>query len=165
MKYICALLVVESIERSRHFYETIMKQKVKTDFGENICFEGDFSIHQKEHFESLIPGFQSRARTCNSELYFEEDNLVTLQDKLKEYGSEFLHEIQEQPWRQQVMRLFDPDGHIIEVGESMEHTAWRLHTEGKNTKEIARITYLSEKSVLEGIEKFSNEVISKLEDL
>ena len=45
MRYICPLIVVSDIKRSRQFYESLLGQKVKYDFGENVQFEGDFSIH------------------------------------------------------------------------------------------------------------------------
>jgi hypothetical protein len=41
-----------------------------------------------------------------------------------------------------VVRFHDPDGHIIEIGESMEHLSFRLFQEGKTVSEIAEITYL-----------------------
>ncbi len=53
MKYICPLIVVESIKKSRFLYEEILEQAVKTDFGENVTFIGDFAIHEKAHFKKL----------------------------------------------------------------------------------------------------------------
>ena len=50
MKYICPLIVVKDIEASRNFYENVLGQKLKYDFGENITYEGDFSIHLEEHY-------------------------------------------------------------------------------------------------------------------
>ncbi|MHB8131782.1 MAG: VOC family protein [Mobilitalea sp.] len=54
MKFICALIVVDDIEISRRFYEKVLNQKVKYDFGENVTFEGGFSIHLKSHFLELL---------------------------------------------------------------------------------------------------------------
>ena len=54
MKYICALITVSDIKRSRDFYENILNQKVATDFGENVSFEGGFAIHLKSHYQGLI---------------------------------------------------------------------------------------------------------------
>ena len=59
MKYVCSLIVVEDIQRSRDFYERILKQKVKYDFGENVTFEGGFAIHLKKHFEKITKGEKS----------------------------------------------------------------------------------------------------------
>ncbi|MFZ5501107.1 MAG: glyoxalase, partial [Candidatus Micrarchaeota archaeon] len=38
---------------------------------------------------------------------------------------------------QRVMRFYDPDGHVIEVGEAMEAVVWRFHREGMTHEEIS----------------------------
>jgi hypothetical protein len=64
------------------------------------------------------------------ELYFELDELDPIYQRLHEAGVEFIHPIREQPWGQRVMRLYDPDGHIVEIGESMEAVVWRFYKQG-----------------------------------
>ena len=54
LKFICPLICVEDITRSRHFYEDILGQQVLYDFTENITFKGDFAIHLKGHFQGLL---------------------------------------------------------------------------------------------------------------
>ena len=54
MKFICSLIVVEDMGKARFLFETILKQKVVTDFGENVAFEKGFAIHKKDHFRKLI---------------------------------------------------------------------------------------------------------------
>lgn len=119
MKYICPLITVEDIKVSRHFYETILQQKVKHDFGENIVFEGDFAIHLKSHFSELITNKTIIQPNNSFELYFEDNALDDLVNKLKQYKVEFIHDVREQPWRQRVARFYDPDKNIIEVGEPL----------------------------------------------
>ncbi|NCU32068.1 MAG: hypothetical protein EOM23_03850 [Candidatus Moranbacteria bacterium] len=41
-------------------------------------------------------------------------------EKLKSDGVEFLHKIQEKPWGQKTIRFFDPDRHLIEIGEVLK---------------------------------------------
>jgi len=78
MKFVCSLIVVSDINRSRYFYENILNQKVKYDFGENVIFQGDFAIHLKSHFQGLIDTKEIK-RCCNIfELYFEYDYFVSL---------------------------------------------------------------------------------------
>ena len=85
MKFICPLIVVDDINASRRFYENVLNQKVKHDFGENIAFEGGFSIHLKSHFFELLDLSPDKItkKSNNSELYFEEDDLDTIIEKLK----------------------------------------------------------------------------------
>ena len=73
MKYICPLLVVSDMQRSRKFYEDILEQKVKADFGENVTFEGDFAIHLDSHYTGLIESKKITWGGNDFELYFEED--------------------------------------------------------------------------------------------
>jgi len=155
MKFVCPLITVDDIQRSRHFYEDVLGQKVIADFGENLTFQGDFAIHLKEHFQSLMDGAEIIRGTNNFELYFEEDDPGPVVERLKAYGSYFVHELREQPWRQRVVRFHDPDGNMIEIGESMEHVSWRLYQEGLEIAEISRITYMQEEYVRKAITKYN----------
>lgn len=155
MKYICPLIVVSDIKRSRDFYENVLMQTVKVDFGENVTFVGDFAIHQKKHFEALINHAEIREKSNHFELYFEHDDLELIVRKIKEIGLEFVHEIVEQPWKQQVVRFYDYDKNMIEIGERMEHVAYRLSKQHYSTEEICQITYLNEEAVENAIKEYS----------
>lgn len=142
LKFDSPLIVVSDMDRSRHFYEQLLGQKVKFDFGQNVPFEG-FSIHLKSHFQSLLGNVAQYPVTQKAhwgELYFETDELHPIYERLSEAGVEFIHPICEQPWGQRVMRFYDPDGHIIEVGETMEAVVWRFYEQGLS------INLISEKS-------------------
>jgi len=142
MKYKCSLIAVRDIKISRNFYENLLGQKVEYDFGENVSFEGGFAIHLADHFQCLLGQNVSPIsyKTHNFELYFESDDMDSIYHKLKENNVEFIHEIREQPWGQRVCRFYDPDHHIIEVGESMERVVLRYHNTGMSVEEISRRT-------------------------
>jgi catechol 2,3-dioxygenase-like lactoylglutathione lyase family enzyme len=146
MQYICALIAVEDIAESKKFYEMILNQKVKYDFGQNIQFEGGFTIHLRSHFKSLLGSELSDDETGsrNIELYFEDNDLTSIEKRLEKYEVRFIHRIQEQSWRQKVIRIYDPDGYIIEIGEPMEAVVLRLHNEGLDTGAICEATGLSD---------------------
>ncbi|MBN2213461.1 MAG: VOC family protein [Bacteroidales bacterium] len=154
MKYICPLITVSDIGRSRDFYERILGQKVKYDYGENVTFEGDFAIHLRSHFKELINNKKIKSCSNNFELYFEHDDPDKLVEKLKDHGVTFIHEMREQPWRQRVVRFYDPDNNIIEVGESLEHLSYRLNHEGMTAGEISGIISMPEIFVKKSIEKY-----------
>ncbi|MBI9066406.1 MAG: hypothetical protein JEZ09_03870 [Salinivirgaceae bacterium] len=153
MKFICPLITVADIKKSREFYEKVLEQKVKFDFGENVTFEGDFAIHKKSHFQKLIDNKEIKTNCNNFELYFEYDNLQQLENKLSEIKVDFVHELREQPWRQKVIRFYDLDKNIIEVGESMEFLAYRLTKEGNTLKEISEIISMPLELVKASIQK------------
>ena len=96
----------------------------------------------RSHFEGLIDKKPITYGSNNFELYFEHDDPEEIAGRLKDKQVRFIHEVREQPWRQKVVRFYDPDGHIIEIGESMEHLCFRLYQEGETINEIAEITYL-----------------------
>lgn len=132
LKFNAPLIVVEDIARSRQFYEGLLGQKVKFDFGPNVQFD-NFSIHLRSHFQSLLGDVTSYPVTRKAhwgELYFEAEEIESIYQGLNEAGVEFIHPICEQPWGQRVMRFYDPDGHVIEIGETMEAVVWRFHEQG-----------------------------------
>jgi hypothetical protein len=136
-------------------YETILGQTVHTDFGENIAFEGGFAIHQRAHFQQLINQLPIQRKSHNFELYFENDELEAMLAKLHAHGIQFIHEIVEQPWKQRVMRFYDYDDHIIEIGERLEHVAYRLWQEQRAIEEICQFTALSSDAVRHAIAEYS----------
>jgi len=142
MKFICPLITVADIKRSRDFYEGLLNLKVKYDFGENVTFEGDFAIHLQSHFSSLIDNRPIHTGGNNFELYFEFDMVDQIADLLSHNGVKFVHEVREQPWRQKVVRFYDPDMNIIEIGESMEYLSYRLSSEGLSIEQISGLTGL-----------------------
>ena len=48
----------------------------------------------------------------------------------------------EHEWGQRVIRIYDLDGHVIEIGESLEYVARRFLEEGMGLEETARKTQL-----------------------
>lgn len=144
MQYICPLIVVKDITVSRQFYEEVLGQKIKYDFGENVTFEGDFSIHLEKHYQGLLGDEHGPIlkKANNFELYFETTELDTIIPRLKDIQIEFIHDIKEQPWGQRVARFYDPDNHTIEVGETLESLVLRYHHAGMGIKDIEKRTSL-----------------------
>ena len=143
LKFVCPLIVVDEIARSRQFYEQLLGQKVKFDFGVDVAFEGDFTIHLKSHYQSLlgdVTQYPITKKAHNGELYFETDEIELIYQRLQAADVEFIEAVQEQPWGQRAMRLYDPDGHIIEVGEPMETAVQRFYRQGWSIDRIAEKT-------------------------
>lgn len=150
MKFACSLIVVRDIDISRNFYEGVLGQKVQYDFGENVAFEGGFAIHLKSHFAKLLEMNPKDivTKSNNMELYFEEDDLPGFIRKLDDWESiAYVHELKEQPWGQRAIRFYDPDMHIIEVGESMESVVKRFLNSGLSVEETAQRTSMQEEFV------------------
>jgi len=160
LKFIAPLIVVADIDRSRQFYENLLSQEVKFDFGENVTFEGDFAIHLEPHFQGLIgdpADFPISYKANNAELYFETEDIEAIAAKLDAAGVTWVHTMRPQPWGQRVMRCYDPDGHIIEVGEPVEAVVWRFHQQGLSREEVIRRSSMPAEFVDNVIQKRSKE--------
>jgi catechol 2,3-dioxygenase-like lactoylglutathione lyase family enzyme len=154
LKFDGPLIVVNDMTRARHFYEQLLGQKVKFDFGPNVPFEG-FSIHLKSHFQSLLGSAAQYPVTQKAhwgELYFETDDLEPIYHRLSEAGIEFIHPVCEQLWGQRVMRFYDPDGHIVEIGETMEAVVWRFFEQGLSIEVISEKSSMP-REYIEGVIK------------
>ena len=70
------------------------------------------------------------------ELYFEED-LSAFCERLADAGIRLVHPLIEHRWGQRVVRFYDPDGHIIEVGEKMDAVVRRFIHQGFSPEETS----------------------------
>lgn len=140
MRFSAPLIVVEDIERSRAFYEKVLCQNVILDFGENITFEGDFSLQSAASWQKFIGKNANDIlkKSNNFELYFEEDDFEAFLSNLKQYEDiEYVHSVHEYPWGQKVIRFYDPDKHMIEVGENMRSVVKRFLAGGMSPEQAA----------------------------
>jgi len=144
-RFIGPLLAVEDVAVSRAFYEGLLGQQVKYDFGRDVTFTGGFTIHLKSHFQELLGDarqYPVATGTHNGELYFEDEQPIACAQRLERAGVPFIHCVQEQAWGQRVVRFYDPDRHIIEIGEPMAQVVRRLHDEGMPAEAILKKTKL-----------------------
>ena len=133
------LLAVRDLEASKKFYIDIFNQEVAMDLGANVSFSGGFAIQL--HFAELL-GLDPDSvvkKSHNFELYFEEDDFDTFLKQLEKYPVEYVHPPKKYPWQQRVVRIYDPDKNIIEIGESMVAIARRYLAEGNTVEETAEI--------------------------
>ena len=155
MKFMGPIILVENLERSRHFYEKTLKQKVIYDFGVNVSFEGGLAIHLRTHFEetSKMKGSHKIIYGANNvDLNFETEELEDIYNELKELKVEFIHEIQEAPWGQRSMTFYDPDKHIVSIGEAMEGVVNRLYRQGLSVDEVVSKTAMPKEFVERAIQ-------------
>ena len=138
MEFQGVLFAVRSMAVSRPFYETVLGRKVALDLGANLVFEGGPTL--QEGFAGLVgfPEERTVYRSHNAELYFESESFDADVSRVRAAGVELLHEVKEYPWGQRVLRFYDPDGHIIELGESMKTVVLRFLDQGLSEEEAAR---------------------------
>jgi catechol 2,3-dioxygenase-like lactoylglutathione lyase family enzyme len=140
MEFRVALLAVKNVERSKQFYKELFDQDVVLDLGKNVTFNGGFAIQEDFAWLIDVPSESLVEKSNNMELYFEVDDFQGFIEKLNTYKSiEYVHQPKKHEWQQRVVRIYDPDYHIIEIGESMAVIARRYLSDGYSVEETAKI--------------------------
>jgi catechol 2,3-dioxygenase-like lactoylglutathione lyase family enzyme len=147
MKYHSVGIFVTDIEVSRRFYTEVLGRQIEHDFGGNIILAGGISIWQIDANHILSRTLNTNAAANRFELYFETEDIQGVGSRLNEYGVRYLHDVIEEPWGQRTIRFFDPDGHLIEVGESMVTFIGRMHRQGMTVQQISLKTSISQEHV------------------
>jgi len=111
MKYVCALISVSDIDAAKKFYEDLFGLEVYQDYGKNIAFSCGLALQQD--FDGFLK-------------------------QLKAYPDiEYLGDVIEHSWGQRVIRFYDLDGHIVEVGEDMKMVIKRFLASGMTMEEVS----------------------------
>lgn len=138
MKHVCTLISVADINASRKFYEDLFGLEVFQDYGRNIAFTCGLALQQDFDWLVDLPKEKVLKKSNNVEIVFEEQDFDSFLNKLKEYPNiEYLGEVIEHSWGQRVIRFYDPDGHIIEVGEDMKMVIKRFLASGMTMEEVS----------------------------
>lgn len=137
------LIVVEDIEISKKFYKELFGLEVVADFGENVVLTEGLALQQRKLWETFIDKKIIRGGN-DAELYFEENHIDAFLERLDNstFDIEYLNRCKEHDWGQRVIRLYDPDRHVIEVGEEMEYVARRFLKQGMTAEQTAKKTQL-----------------------
>lgn len=138
MKYICTVIAVKNIKTARKFYEDLFGLELYQDYGINISFTCGLSLQQEFNWLVNLPKDKILNNSNNIELCFEEQNFDQFLEKLKEYPNiNYLSDVIEHDWGQRVIRFYDLDGHIIEVGENMTMVIKRFLDSGMSMEQIS----------------------------
>lgn len=138
MKYNCTVISVADIKAARKFYEDLFGLEVFQDYGRNIAFTCGLALQQDFDWLVHLPKERILRKSNNVELCFEEQDFDSFLHKLKKYPNiECLGEVIEHSWGQRVIRFYDLDGHIIEVGENMKMVIKRFLASGMTIDEVS----------------------------
>ena len=138
MKYTSTLIAVQDMEKSRQFYHDVLGLNVISDFDANVVLDGGVALQTLESWREFI-GHKPVTLSHNAgELYFEETDMDRFLAHLSTFEISYVHPPLEHRWGQRVVRFYDPDGHVIEVGESMTQVVKRFAAGGMTPEQIAR---------------------------
>ena len=138
MKMKNPMLIVKDIDKSVDFYKNIFGLHVIVDFGANKTLTGGLALQTLESWKDFIGLDDILFGNNSSEIYFEEDNFDKFIDKLKNYDIKYVHSIKEHSWGQRVVRIYDPDMHIIEIGENIKTVCKRFLNSGMTVEQVAK---------------------------
>lgn len=137
MKLKNPMLVVTDIDRSVEFYNKVLGLRVVADFGANKTLTGGLSLQTAEKYKEFIENDNITFGGNSFEIYFEEDDFDRFLERLENCGIEYVHPVKEHSWGQRAVRFYDPDKHIIEVGENLKSVCRRFLDSGMTPEQVA----------------------------
>lgn len=138
MKFKNPLLAVTDMAASIRFYRQVLGLRVVMDFGANVTLTGGVCLQTLDTWREFLEGRPVSLVGNAGELYFEESDFDSFAEKLRGLGVEYVHPVKEHRWGQRVVRFYDPDRHIIEVGERMDAVVRRFLDSGMTEEQVAQ---------------------------
>ena len=120
MKLKNILIVVKDIEKSRQFYHDLFGMDLLLDNDGNMILTEGLVLQDEKIWKSFLDrDIVPMSNSC--ELYFEEQDIESFVEKLERlYPSiEYVNGLMTHSWGQRVIRFYDLDGNLIEVGTPM----------------------------------------------
>ena len=137
LKYTSTLIAVADMEISKQFYHDVLGLEIVADFGDNVTLDGGIALQTMNTWKTFIRTDNLVLPNNAGELYFEEEDMDTFCDHLKKFDICYIHLLFEHRWGQRVVRFYDPDKHIIEVGEKLDAVILRFMEDGLSAEETA----------------------------
>lgn len=137
MKDMVVMLVVSNIEKSVEFYNKLFGLQIIADFGANKTLTGGLALQTQETYKKFIENNTISYGGNNFELYFEVDDFDNFVCKLSGFDIVYVNPIKTHSWGQRVVRFYDLDRNIIEVGENMKTVCQRFLDSGMTPEQVA----------------------------
>jgi len=120
MKLKNVLIVVKDIEKSKRFYHDMFGLDVVLDNDGNIILTEGLVLQEEKYWKEFL-GKDIIPKNNSCELYFEESDIEGFVEKLEKYYPDvhYVNRLMVHSWGQKVVRFYDPDGNLIEVGTPM----------------------------------------------
>lgn len=120
MKLKNILIVVNDIDRAIRFYNEIFGLNVILNQDGNVIMTEGLVLQDARVWKTSL-NKDLVSKNNMTELYFEEPDIEGFVKKLEEsdFEIEFVNKLMTHSWNQKVVRFYDPDGNLIEVGTPM----------------------------------------------
>jgi len=111
------LIVVKDIEASKKYYHDLFGLDMILDNDGNMILTEGLVLQEEKYWKEFLErDIVPRSNHC--ELYFEEKNIEAFIEKLEALypNTEYVNRLMTHSWGQKVIRFYDLDGNLIEVG-------------------------------------------------
>lgn len=114
------LIVVQDCSRALKFYSDMFGFQLVRDNGGNMELTDNLYLQEISYWETFT-GKRTIPHNNSSELYFESPNIKRFIKRLETLypETEYVNRLMTHSWGQKVVRFYDPDGNLIEVGTPM----------------------------------------------
>ena len=120
MKLRNILIVVKDIEKSKKFYHDLFGLDMLLDNDGNMILTEGLVLQDEAIWKKFLDRDIIHENNA-TELYFEERNLEEFVEKLERLYPDikYVNRLMSHSWGQKVVRFYDLDGNLIEVGTPM----------------------------------------------
>lgn len=117
MKLKSTLIVVRDIEKAKQFYHKLFGLEMIQDNDGNMVLTDGLVLQEERYWKEFLKrDIIPQSNSC--ELYFEETDIEGFVEKLERLypDIEYVNRLMTHSWGQTVIRFYDLDGNLIEVG-------------------------------------------------
>ena len=121
MQYRGTLIVVKDCNKALKFYQDLFGLELLRDNDGNMELSDNLYLQEERYWEQFT-GRSVIHKNNSTELYFEEPDLEGFIKRLKMLypDIEYVNNLMTHSWGQQVVRFYDLDGNLIEVGTPVQ---------------------------------------------
>ena len=117
MKLKNTLIVVKDIEKAKRFYHDLFGLEMLRDNDGNMILTDGLVLQEERYWKEFLKReIIPQSNSC--ELYFEEADIEGFTEKLETLypDIQYVNRLMTHSWGQTVIRFYDLDGNLIEVG-------------------------------------------------
>ena len=111
------LIVVKDNEKALRFYHDLFGLEMLADNDGNMILSDGLVLQEEKYWREFL-GREIVPENNSCELYFEDADIEGFVKKLESLypGVKYVNRLMTHTWGQRVVRFYDPDGNLIEVG-------------------------------------------------
>ena len=120
MKLKNVLIVVKDNQKALQFYHDLFDLELILDNDGNMILTQGLVLQEEKYWTEFL-GREIIPENNSCELYFEESDIEGFVEKLESCYPDvkYVNRLMTHSWGQKVVRFYDPDGNLIEVGTPM----------------------------------------------